>query len=57
MTRKEMITYCVEDQIRRGVVKAENKALQINSRLNGWNRMSVSACRDWYEATKAAEAE
>ena len=29
MTRKEMITAFVEDQITRGIVKAENKAMQI----------------------------
>ena len=29
MTRKEMITACVEDQIARGIIKAENKAMQI----------------------------
>ena len=27
MTRKEMITACVEDQIARGIVKAENKTM------------------------------
>ena len=29
MTRKEMITACVEEQIARGIIKAENKAMQI----------------------------
>ena len=32
MTRKEMITACVEDQIARGIIKAENKAMQIKKR-------------------------
>ena len=35
MTRKEMITACVEDKIARGIVKAENKAMQIKKRLTG----------------------
>ena len=35
MTRKEMITACVENQIARGIVKAENKAKQIKVRLFG----------------------
>lgn len=38
MTRKEMITACVDDQIKRGIIKAENRKMQINARLIGWNK-------------------
>ena len=51
MTRKEMITACVEDQIARGIVKAENKAKQIKVRLfgNGYIKaMSKADCEHWY---------
>ena len=51
MTRKEMITACVEDQIARGIVKAENKAMQIKKRLNGSGyikAMSKAECEIWY---------
>lgn len=51
MTRKEMITACVEDQITRGIVKAENKAMQIKNRLNGSGyikAMSKAECERWY---------
>lgn len=53
MTRKEMITRCVEDQIERGIVKAENKARQIKTRLNGGcgiKAMSKSDCEKWYKS-------
>ena len=51
MTRKEMITACVEDQIARGIVKAENKEKQIKWRLNGYGgiaAMSKADCESWY---------
>ena len=51
MTRKEMITACVEDQIARGIVKAENKAMQIKKRLNGSGyikAMRKDECEIWY---------
>ena len=35
MTRKEMITACVEDQIARGIVKAENKTMYEENEKNG----------------------
>lgn len=53
MTRKEMITKCVEQQIERGITKEENKAFQIKVRLNGGcglKRMSYSDCKRWYDA-------
>lgn len=51
MTRKEMITKCVEDQIERGIIKAENKARQISIRLKGCGyvkAMSLADCQRWY---------
>ena len=51
MTRKELITACVENQIKRGIVKAENKALQIRARLIGMygiKAMSKTECQNWY---------
>lgn len=51
MTRKEMIAACVEDQIIRGIVKAENKAMQIKKRLVGSGcikAMSKEECERWY---------
>ena len=35
MSRKELISVCVDDQIARGVIKAENRDMQISVRLNG----------------------
>lgn len=49
MTRKEMITACVENQIERGIIKAENKEMQINIRLKGYAAMSKAACERWYK--------
>lgn len=46
-TRKEMATLLVEDQIKRGVVKAENKELQINARLSGPLKMSWMDLHDY----------
>ncbi len=54
MTRKEMIAYCVDDQIKRGIVKAENRTMQIKSRLNGRGlvkAMSKAECTEWYNET------
>lgn len=53
MTRKEMITACVDDQIKRGIVKAENRTMQIQSRLKGRGlvkAMSKAECQKWYDA-------
>lgn len=50
MTRKEIITKCVENQIERGIIKAENKKIQIKSRLNGQFAMSKSDCENWYNS-------
>lgn len=51
MTRKQMIEACVDDQIKRGVVKAENRAMQIRARLRGAGivkAMSKAECEKWY---------
>lgn len=52
MTRKEMITACVDNQIARGIVKPENRTMQINARLKGKGYvkpMSWSECKSWYD--------
>lgn len=51
MTRKQMIAACVDEQIERGIAKAENRAAQINYRLKGGagiKAMSLSECEKWY---------
>ena len=51
MTRLEMITRCVEDQIARGIVKEENKKRQIALRMKGsgyFRAMSKAECESWY---------
>jgi hypothetical protein len=51
MTRKEMITKCVEEQIKSGLIRAESKPLQIKVRLNGgygMKAMSLEECKKWY---------
>ena len=40
MTSKQLATLLVEDQIKRGVVKPENKEMQIKTRLSGSAKMS-----------------
>lgn len=53
MTRKEMITICVESQIEKGIVKPENKEFQIKARLKGYagcKPMSLRECQNWYNA-------
>lgn len=58
MTRKEMITKCVEDQIERGIIKAENKNYHIKVRLKGGNglrAMSKMDCEDWYNQVFGGE--
>jgi len=54
MTRKEMIAACVDDQIKRGIIREETRALQIRARLKGYagvKAMSATQCREWYRAT------
>lgn len=52
MTRKQLIAACVDDQIARGIVKAENRAKQIKVRLYGSGyikAMSKADCENWYK--------
>lgn len=52
MTRKELITACVDDQIKRGIVKKENRTRQINLRLKGqgvFGYMNKEECQKWYD--------
>lgn len=56
MTRKEMITACVEDQIKRGIIKADKKDSQIKARLSGAIKMSWSDCQRWYDSIFTSEA-
>lgn len=52
MTRKQLITACVENQIEKGIVKKENKEKEINAKLNGvgnWLKpMNKAQCTSWY---------
>ena len=53
MTRKELIAACVDNQIERGIVKAENRTNQIRYRLKGGaglKAMSLSQCQSWYNS-------
>ena len=53
MTRKELISACVDDQIKRGIVKAANRTMQIKARLNGAHgvkAMSKTDCVNWYNS-------
>lgn len=54
MTRKELITLCVEEQIKKGLIRAESKPLQIKARLVGMygiKAMSKEECQSWYNDT------
>lgn len=46
MTRKQMIEAIVNDQIERGIVKAEDKQAQINARLKGCGALKPMSLRD-----------
>ena len=51
MSRKELISVCVDNQIARGIIKAENRDMQISVRLNGRGLvkpMSKAECEAWY---------
>ena len=59
MTRKQMIEFCVNDQIARGIVKPEKRNVQVSMRLKGCGAakpMSYSDCLAWYESTVNANA-
>lgn len=52
MTRLEMITKCVEEQIERGIINPKNKKMHIKSRMNGFNglkAMDKEECEKWYK--------
>jgi hypothetical protein len=58
MTRKEMITKCVENQIERGICKEEDKAIQIKARLKGMYGIKVMSkrdCENWYKSVFGGE--
>lgn len=52
MTRKQIITACVEKQIERSIVKEGNKEKEINAKLNGvgnWLKpMNKAQCQSWF---------
>lgn len=53
MTRKEMITACIEEQIKRGIIPEEHKEKQIAWRLKGFRSapaMTLEDCKSWYNA-------
>lgn len=47
LTRKEMATMLVDNQIKRGVIKPESREKQIQSRLTGQFKMSEMELRDY----------
>ena len=58
MTRKELISYCVDAQIAHNVVKAENRNMHINAYLFGYygvKKMSKADCERWYKEIKIEE--
>jgi len=59
MTRREMIEYCIDDQIRRGVVDKSMRSVQIHYRLNGIGfakPMTKAECERWYEEVVASQS-
>lgn len=56
MTRKEMITACVEDQVKRGIVPPESKHHLIKYRLTCSFSMSWSECKRWYDDVQKAQS-
>lgn len=49
MSRQQLVTLLVEDQIKRGIIKAENKQLHIKTRLNGSMKMSKPKLLEYAE--------
>jgi hypothetical protein len=47
LTRKEMATMLVDDQIKRGIIKRESRERQIQSRLTGQFKMSEMDLREY----------
>lgn len=49
MTRKQMIEAIIDDQIRRGIVKPEDKKMQVNARLKGCGALRPMSYRECVE--------
>lgn len=49
MSRQQLVTLLVEDQIKRGVIKPENKEIQIKARLSGSMKMSKTKLLEYAE--------
>lgn len=50
MTRKQMIEAIVNDQIKRGIVKPEEKKMQVNARLKGCGALKPMSYRECVKA-------
>lgn len=51
MTRKNMITACIDNQIERGIIKEEEREFLIKCHLKGYagcKPMNFTACERWY---------
>lgn len=48
MTRRQMLEVCIDDQITRGIIPAEQREFQINARLKGHGAMSWSEVKTWW---------
>ena len=55
MTRKELITACIDDQVKRGIIKAEDREMQIKKRLVGAFAMGKAECERWYNTVFGGE--
>ena len=55
MTRKELITACIDDQVKRGIIKEEDREMQIKKRLVGAFAMGKADCERWYNTVFGGE--
>ena len=55
MTRKELIAACIDDQVKRGIIKAEDREMQIKKRLVGAFAMGKADCERWYKSVFGGE--
>lgn len=55
MTRKELAAYIVDNQIKRGIVKPENRKKQIDARLKGHGAIKAESWTDLYNGAKAMQ--
>ena len=53
MTRKELAEVIVNEQIKRGIVKKEDKDIQIKARLNGIGGLKAMSKSELYKGAKA----